>query len=1317
MASLLAEEDLFCNRIIMAALTNCSCVALLFVCLGLFQLQEAANVAILPSTSSHSCPSNEKCYSLSQLYDNSSNHFQVVSNSNLVFFNVQYNLESTILIRDVDNIKLICTSAPNFLCQLHCSSNGSFVFMNITNLWFSGFILYDCGSVIRRDLVQETTRTQVQLYHTFAFGLKAAIFAVNVKNFIANWNVINASYGYSILGMNVIGNSSFNGLLIGYSNFRSFNRHCLQWSPLPPLSESLKCQGGSALFHFSDLPYCPDIVERHTLTFRQTQIVKGFDPVGGTYGQSYIVHGSGLGIIMAQSYFDVDVYILGAKIVSNNALASHGSNLYLRMLGRVLYSTITIRDSHIASGNRACIDPGLLNNFTCNSFFYSAVAFRHGAFTSFTPNECKPMEYKSRLANEGTTLLIESSVFDQNLGGGFFISIHPSLIQEDKVYNTRNIAIRGCEINSSICISDFACSMQVRQGQKFNDQIEYEIIIQNTIFASNVFFEDVLTPVVNNYPNGLNLLGNIIISAFKNSTFTNCSFLENQTPSLLALDSNMYFEGTNIFDNNTAVFGGAIYLERNSFIFLRPNTTMLFQNNMAIRKGGAIFIAGDNSANYLHNCRIQIYDPLLTEPSKLGIIMRFVNNTAIDSGDALYGGLIDRCFSASTSGFLSYYSIVLGSIIFDNITDFSEQPASDSLISSDAIQICLCNENRPNCNERIHTIDHYPGEQFQISVIAFGQRGGTVSAIVFTRVFRENLSSFDRNYQLTNRTCSNATYMFASSQPQVHLLISAETGIPAFFNSSSSSVVNRITPIIVEVNLTPCPSLTGFMLNDRSEICDCVQPLRDRNMTCDVNTKIITRLPPYWLSNYSGHLLLHENCPYDYCKPVVVPIIMMEPNISYQCAFGRYGTLCGSCQEGLSQVFGTSRCLKCSNIYILQVILFAAAGIILVITLLMLNLTVSVGEINGLIFYANIVKINESVLFPPGDVSPLRVFISWLNLDLGIETCFYEGMDSVVKTWLQFLFPLYLWMILAAIIMACRYSITMARIFGNHATEVLATTFLLSYTKLLRTIITVFSTTTLDYPEGQRAIWLYDGNHQFGRGSHLALLFVSVLVFSFIALPYTLLIVLVQFLRRYSHLCLLKWIAKLMPIFDAYLGPYKYRHGYWTGLLLLVRVMLVVVFAVNVLGNPAINLFVVRSTAFIIIVLNLSLGGVYKSKLLTALEIFYIANLLAVASATSLTREGNWDQRYAIYSSTILAMLAFFATITYQAVLRIKEKIYRLRAQRKGCVQKNNSSDLSASFLDSITEVTTKVKRKITLVTETVIDGKPGDAELHYNTL
>jgi len=42
----------------------------------------------------------------------------------------------------------------------------------------------------------------------------------------------------------------------------------------------------------------------------------------------------------------------------------------------------------------------------------------------------------------------------------------------------------------------------------------------------------------------------------------------------------------------------------------------------------------------------------------------------------------------------------------------------------------------------------------------------------------------------------------------------------------------------------------------------------------------------------------------------------------------------------------------------------------------------------------DIIAVNSAIFFPPKETSILTVFIAWLNLDLGIETCFFDGMDA-----------------------------------------------------------------------------------------------------------------------------------------------------------------------------------------------------------------------------------------------------------------------------------------------------------------------------------
>ena len=103
-------------------------------------------------------------------------------------------------------------------------------------------------------------------------------------------------------------------------------------------------------------------------------------------------------------------------------------------------------------------------------------------------------------------------------------------------------------------------------------------------------------------------------------------------------------------------------------------------------------------------------------------------------------------------------------------------------------------------------------------------------------------------------------------------------------------------------------------------------------------------------------------------------------------------------------VLGTHQCRKCTNSHLALLIPFALSGVALVFLLLVCKLTVATGTLSGLVFYANIVGPNRIIFLPAGSTDALSVFIAWLNLDFGIETCLYKGMDAYSKTWLQFVF-------------------------------------------------------------------------------------------------------------------------------------------------------------------------------------------------------------------------------------------------------------------------------------------------------------------------
>ena len=96
-------------------------------------------------------------------------------------------------------------------------------------------------------------------------------------------------------------------------------------------------------------------------------------------------------------------------------------------------------------------------------------------------------------------------------------------------------------------------------------------------------------------------------------------------------------------------------------------------------------------------------------------------------------------------------------------------------------------------------------------------------------------------------------------------------------------------------------------------------------------------------------------------------------------------------------------------------------------------------------------------------------------------------------------------------------STNIARLIGFNAVQVLATLFLLSYAKLLRTVIAIASFTTLSVENGDvRNVWLLDGNVAYMSGPHVALFVAGMLATIFYILPFTALVALGPFLQARS---------------------------------------------------------------------------------------------------------------------------------------------------------------------------------------------------------
>ena len=177
------------------------------------------------------------------------------------------------------------------------------------------------------------------------------------------------------------------------------------------------------------------------------------------------------------------------------------------------------------------------------------------------------------------------------------------------------------------------------------------------------------------------------------------------------------------------------------------------------------------------------------------------------------------------------------------------------------------------------------------------------------------------------------------------------------------------------------------------------------------------------------------------------------------------------------------------------------------------------------------------------------LFLLPTYVDLGIETCFYHGMDSYAKMWLQLFFPFYLIVIASLIIIASRYSSRILRLTFSRSLPILATLFLLSYTGVLRTVLTVlFSYSTITHlPSGHhQMVWSIDASVPL-FGIKFTILFIACLVLFLLLIPFNIILLFTRYLSKF------RMINRFKPLLDAFQGSYKDKYYYWVAVNIILR--------------------------------------------------------------------------------------------------------------------------------------------------------------------
>ena len=611
------------------------------------------------------------------------------------------------------------------------------------------------------------------------------------------------------------------------------------------------------------------------------------------------------------------------------------------------------------------------------------------------------------------------------------------------------------------------------------------------------------------------------------------------------------------------------------------------------------------------------------------IFSRNRNYTAI-----LYGTVLNSCLWILNSAF----NISTPGDVYKRVIHYD---TTENVIARQQATLCYCDKvtKEIDCfKDNFTTTPIYPGQTIPINLIPILKYHPTV---IYPQQDLQlpyklslcqliSLKSFE-SIQFIPNNCTSLLYTaFTTSLEPCSIVFSAvgfTIGISTFYQ--------------YYISFKMCP--TGFEL--QNGICDCNKYLKAAMPTlhCEIDMQTFNVPRKRWIGYNvkQNTILFTDHCVFCPDKPSN----MRLDNPNTQCIGHRTGLQCGQCPPGLSAVFGSFKCKKCSNDMLWLLPVFFIAGILLVFCLFTLNLTVVDGKINGFIVYANLTVVIGYYAYPSRN-NILFVILSLYNLDLGIETCFYHGMTEYDKTWLQFVFPLYLLCIVGVLAITSRYSSYVERLTRRRAIPVIAAIFLLSYSKiLLVTTKVLFSFTTVQEIDGnkteRKSLWMWDTHVSVFGIKFISVFIVNLLVFLFILLPLNFLLV----FTKLSYKC--KFVSKyLKPYFDAYQAPFKINHYYYLGIELLIRPILFAISNAILLRYKTLAIYTIICIA---ILLYLCTYKPFRSTATTILYISYIANLESQAMLVLYYYAETTSTAFTIAYKIliIIALIEFGCTVFY----------------------------------------------------------------------
>ena len=1011
-----------------------------------------------------------------------------------------------------------------------CVEGVGLVFINITGLTLNDVIIQECGltgdnlTIVDNIIHSEVADTSYQ----FRSGIKVAVFVIGSTDLTLHNVTVTKTQGIGMVCINVLGMVTFSDVMFQSNRPASMDEcyKCLfpfVYDVDQCLFNPLSVSGSLLLLYANTHDGYPrrdtNVTITHgtfvdNLSCSLANLVNNIAALFPSLSQAHrnASASAGIKIVLSQNQ---DNYRVNAHIASSlfkNDLDIIGSAVSIEIFHDAFSSNVSIENSTF-SENGMIFENGL--DFQNVSTYGGSISL----FNNIQPFEPQPLRPETK-----HFLHIKDCYFNDNTatnGGAVFIG--NALPTNFRAY------ISGCHFeNNSGVFGNCIFIDSLFQGNSVMMTLEESSFTNNFVLANFSF---------DNSAEGS--FGAIYLDEV-NTKISDTVFKNNTGSAINLISSILILKGDVIFQSNKAFEGGALYFQPGSSFVASNNSNITFVNNRALFSGGAIQF----SFNHGPQCLVYFdtFDPycLLTKTcysDDMNVSISFINNSAI-LGSAIYGQVF-RCPWLFQAGLNMDYDIL--KFIDENFNDtliFNPNIVEDNTVSSGSSKI----------NTNISNLSVQPGQIATLpmnSTDVYGRSTvGVISATSLSQDFfvNDNLSAFigSSGFQLLQKGFTTPTAIRLNGSQNA-------TGDFIVYSSFSRAQVT------LSVKFNECPPF-GFIYNDTYHACVCDPVLESHGVTCNYTDIQLNKPKNKWIGRVNDESVL-MTCIHNYCTDnrSANPL-----DLDDQCSENRGGVLCGGCREGyyattdFAGCHSSKRCNGFPNVFVwlLFVMMF---GLWVVISTALLHLHVSDGFLYGLIFYFNILYIFRNSFFR--ESQSLIHSVSASNSPSLVDVCLFEGMSFLVASALQFVLPLYIFLLMGITTIIVRRCSCVSRRFTFSFTKLFSTLLYITYSWLLNASFTILVSIRIKTSSETNVRWRIDPNVHYFQGWHGALGALSI-----VTLLILLLIALILLFPGVAYR--FKWVQRMKPLLDAFQAPFKLRYYFWIGLLLLIRIVMVIIVSI-----------------------------------------------------------------------------------------------------------------------------------------------------------